>query len=346
MRLKFIFLSLLLIIISSQYLIGATNCNVLYPIPKTTIDGVKWGYISCKGKVVVEPQFISASDFHDNVGIVVIEQKPENSELKSGIVNLDGTVITLPNTIISSDFSEGLAFSKTKGKWAFINKLGKVVILIPDSIKLQEESPLAFEFKKGVAGINSEDGIYLINRKGELTYRKDILASFGFINELEVVLVKDGFTIIDSAARPRIPPQKNPIMFSGDGLFLIETENGKWKYIDNKGREVLEVSFNYAGLFSQGLAVIKINDKWGYMNRKGKVVIPAKFEDANTFSEEGLAAVKLKNKYGFINKTGKFIIPPKFDYIYKHFRYGLAYVQENNIRGYINKTGKWVWKIN
>jgi hypothetical protein len=60
------------------------------------------------------------------------------------------------------------------------------------------------------------------------------------------------------------------------------------------------------------------NGKWGYINNEGKVVIEPQFDMAYDFSE-GLALVakfgadNLKDdRYGYIDETGKFVIEPKF----------------------------------
>lgn len=71
--------------------------------------------------------------------------------------------------------------------------------------------------------------------------------------------------------------------------------------------------------FSEGLASVKVNGKYGFINKKGKVVIPHEFDDAGFFSE-GLADVKINGKYGFINKKGKIVILPEFDYVWLSFK--------------------------
>jgi serine/threonine protein kinase len=110
---------------------------------------------------------------------------------------------------------------------------------------------------------------------------------------------------------------------------------------------VILPQFDLADRFSQGLAVVEINDKVGYLARKGNIIIQPQFNypgllENGRFSE-GLAAIKVNNKYGFINQEGEIIIRPQFDYVsFKGFSEGLAAVSINNKWGYIDKVGSTI----
>lgn len=57
--------------------------------------------------------------------------------------------------------------------------------------------------------------------------------------------------------------------------------------------------------YSEGVAPVQTNNgKWGYINTQNQLVIPARFEDAKEF-KDGRAAVKLNGRWGFINKRGE-----------------------------------------
>lgn len=55
-------------------------------------------------------------------------------------------------------------------------------------------------------------------------------------------------------------------------------------------------------------------DKWGYCDKNKKMLIDAKYDWVTHFSD-GLAVVWLNNKSGFIDKTGKVVIPSFFIHI-------------------------------
>jgi hypothetical protein len=46
-------------------------------------------------------------------------------------------------------------------------------------------------------------------------------------------------------------------------------------------RDILQ--FDDCRSFSEGLAVVKIEDKWGYIDKTGKIVINPQFDDAGGF---------------------------------------------------------------
>ncbi len=130
-----------------------------------------------------------------------------------------------------------------------------------------------------------------------------------------------------------------------DELPVPFPRKGKYGYRDKTGEFVIPPQFDYAGEFSEGLAVVGLGKfpatKWGYIDRAGKVVIPAQFDGAHDFSE-GMAAVGLGGKLGYIDRTGKLVVPPQFDEAQK-FSGGRARVRIiKEGYGYISKSGERV----
>jgi hypothetical protein len=120
---------------------------------------------------------------------------------------------------------------------------------------------------------------------------------------------------------------------------------GKYGYRDAAGAYVIAPQFDYAGDFSEGLAVVGLGKypatKWGYINLQGQIVIPAQFDGAHDFSE-GMAAVSLAGKFGYIDQSGKLTVSPQFDEAQK-FNGGRARVRIiKSGYGYINKQGEFV----
>jgi hypothetical protein len=96
---------------------------------------------------------------------------------------------------------------------------------------------------------------------------------------------------------------------------LVPTENnGKWGFLDAAtGEEAIPFIYDYAHLFSVGLALVRLNGWWGYVGKTGKQVIPCIYNPAWSFTKTGLAAVCIEGKCGFIDQTGKEIIPLIYD---------------------------------
>lgn len=191
--------------------------------------------------------------------------------------------------------------------WGYINHDGKFII--------NPQFANANPFYEGVALIKSSDGKY------------------GYINE-------EGKYIIN-------PVYKDATDF-GNGLALVVKENSKLEFINVKGETKisLDQSVESAHKFSEGLALINVNNKFGYINTDGKIVIPAIFDDADDFSE-GLARVgqydsaKNETQFGFINKKGDLVINYQFKFV-SNFKEGLALVNNGTQSGYIGKDGKFV----
>ena len=113
---------------------------------------------------------------------------------------------------------------------------------------------------------------------------------------------------------------------------------GRYGYVNNVGKFVLEPQYENAQPFSDFLAAVKKDGRWGYINGEGKFVIEPRFEDAYLFSDQ-TAAVKENGKWGFINRSGKFLIEPKYENA-AVFRQGLAAVQWDGKWGFVNKSGE------
>lgn len=103
--------------------------------------------------------------------------------------------------------------------------------------------------------------------------------------------------------------------------------------------EVDETQYYDVGFFYEGLAYVQ-KDRWGlygYIDEEGNVVIDFQFDYANDFSE-GLAVVRIENSYGYIDKEGNIVIEPILDFA-GSFRNGKAHVQINYHEYYIDKDG-------
>ena len=118
---------------------------------------------------------------------------------------------------------------------------------------------------------------------------------------------------------------------------IEEFEDGTWGLVNLQG-ELIADGYEDIKEFNDGLAAAKKNGKWGYIDKKGKVVIPFRFVKAKSFSD-GLAAVAFKIRYGYIDRHNNTIIP--FKYIEAgDFQEGTASVEtSNNGYGEISKDG-------
>lgn len=89
-----------------------------------------------------------------------------------------------------------------------------------------------------------------------------------------------------------------------------------------------------AAKYAMPLWPVARNGKWGYIDSKGKVVVPFEYESAWNFSE-GLALVQKGGKWGFINEQGRVAIPFQHDYCLPFYD-GWARADDS----FIDKEGK------
>jgi len=111
--------------------------------------------------------------------------------------------------------------------------------------------------------------------------------------------------------------------------------------------------FDYAGTFSEGLAIVTLKGNKFYIDTSGKIVLtlPKKFETAYDFSE-GYARVISEGKFGFIDKSGRTVIDFKYENA-SDFKNGISIVSFDKLSisnmfsdthksGAINKKGDFI----
>lgn len=184
------------------------------------------------------------------------------------------------------------------------------------------------------------------------------------------IMIADKHGFIDESGNVKfmLPDEVYTIFPFSEGLAVagkrVPNTNGRWGFIDETGKYVIEAKYVMVKPFSDGLAavVFKRNENEyrnvGYMDRTGRIVIPPQFSDEGSESgrgfSEGLAAVNVSmgtpDKWGYIDKSGKFVIEPRFAAA-GPFTEGRAVVgireadwSSNYKWGFIDKQGQWIAK--
>lgn len=283
------------------------NSNLLHPIVK---DG-KWGYINNQGKIVIEPQFDMARDFHDGLALVT----------KFGATYADD-------------------------RYGYIDETGKFVIeqRIPSTSRdFTDEFPSGYRFSEGLAVIPSEYKLVNNFNRVEKTACLDKTGKILFeldTNHRVRSLFSDGLLMVEV---------KEPNA-DFEPLEGVSRAGVKYGYVDRTGKFVIEPKYGMAKPFSEGLAAVQIDTKqngsfqynYGYIDKTGKVVIEPQFNSASRFSE-GLAAVKdSSDKWNYIDPTGKVVFTPEnlSINVAGDFHDGIAVVRDTTGYSLINKSGK------
>lgn len=329
-------------------LVGGANahcsqCRSLHmasiPLGKYLDQGVRWGYIDCNGRVVVDLKFEQIFEFQDGLG-AMIDGKD------SLVVDLKGRITRFENTLVLAPFSEGRAIASRNGRIVIIDHDGNTTATLPDRFKPGDELI--------VNGFDSGLAIVYINRVGEsfgfidLSGQQAIEPKYdysnGFSGGLATVQVDAKFGVINRLGEFIVNPTYLHVHDPSNGTVGFETAPNTWRFVDFNGTILLDnLKFENIGMMSEGMIEVSDSVKWGFINDKGEEAIPIRFDQTRDFSC-GLAAVRNGNVWGFIDKSGKQTIGMRFDYVYKGFKDGLAYVATRNLEGYINTKGRWVWK--
>lgn len=128
----------------------------------------------------------------------------------------------------------------------------------------------------------------------------------------------------------------------------IHPSKRSYGYIDKTGKLVIDLDYDMAGDFKDGLAAVKKFGKYGFINKYGEFVIGFEYDDLGEeyvyLFNEGLCAVSKNGKFGFIDTSGKKITDFKYDFS-PGFTEGLAMVYKDDKFGFIDRTGKEVIEI-
>lgn len=128
-----------------------------------------------------------------------------------------------------------------------------------------------------------------------------------------------------------------------EGLALVRL-GGRFGFIDASGRLVIDARYARASRFSEGMAAVaEMHDGYpraGYIDRSGATAIPLAFEATHPFSD-GLARVRQGGKEGYIDRGGRIVIAPRWDEAYD-FAGGLAPVKAGERWGFIDPSGALV----
>lgn len=254
---------------------------------------------------------------------------------KWGYIDRRGEVVVPPRFRHAGDFGDGLAQVETEKGPGYIDAQGTIVFMLH-----AELGPVdwTLPFTEGLARFSRKGKVGYFDRQGKVAVEPKYDDAKKFSEGLAAVNVG-----AKSAGRPR------PDVMRG----------GKWGFIDKTGRLVIPMRFSNVDVkgFSDGLALVYVEDKPAYIDKTGKVAITPEYKsddpkrhvsDAGSFSE-GLARIDTSGEHagssagyvGFIDKTGKFAIEPRLDGA-GDFSEGLAAVLVGNKWGYMDRAGRIV----
>ncbi|MCC6720789.1 MAG: WG repeat-containing protein [Bacteroidia bacterium] len=271
----------------------------------------KWGCLNDNGDTIINGKYLEPFSFYNGIAKVSVEEIIDN---KSG--ELTGYyckyIDKKGNEICDKKFESEFSYDML-GDWA-VCKSGNFWYILSKRGKLKELS-VDYEFVSPFS-----DGLACCKR----------------INQYTAYIDTTTFSVFETS-------NQNFIGNFTNGFAQYSSIDGKFGFINKKGKPVTQCIFQKTKSFSQNFAAVKLYDKWGFIDNTGKIIIKPVFDDVHSYSEE-LAGVKINDKWGYTDKSGKIVIQNKFSEI-KDFYSNIAAAKDTNDRwGYINKNGEWLIK--
>jgi hypothetical protein len=111
------------------------------------------------------------------------------------------------------------------------------------------------------------------------------------------------------------PPHTEQIFRESEGLIGIRRD-GKFGFIDSRGRLRIANRYDNIGEFHDGVAPVSLLGKWGFINKEDQIVIQPTFETTGNF-DNGVALVSRNGKYGLIDLNGGTLLELRYDSIHR-----------------------------
>jgi hypothetical protein len=270
---------------------------------RTTGDKALWGFIDEEGKYLIQATYKEATVFSEDLAWVVSENGAPTA------INTKGEIkITLQDAETVKIFQGGLAafsvIQESKVKWGFVDKEGKVII--------PPQFAATGNFSGGKCAVQNEEGKWgYIDAEGKIAISYQFDEANKFVDGQAVVEFDGKTGAIDESGKYVINPQFDGLVEDGD-LYLVE-QGEKYGWANREGQIAINPQFGAAFTFNgNDIAPVQIGETWGYVDTEGKIKINPQFKVAIPFVG-GLATVLSGEKVGFIDMDGKYIINPQYD---------------------------------
>jgi len=255
---------------------GDVPAPALFPAAVKEVGGTRWGYVDERGAWRIPPTYEHATDFPAS-GPAVVQQ-----DGKYGAIDASGRLVVPSEYEWIDEFSEGRATAFDRDGSRVIDESGRVLT------------------KKAYAFVGKyHEGRALFSELRGDTYL------YGYLD-------RDGNEAIPAAFREAGD--------FADGKAVVKIAENEFALIGPAGERKATYPFAFVGVPGDGLLSFrKAEDgKYGYIDESGRTVIEPKYTEANPF-REGRAVVNVgenfKNEYGLIDRTGAFVVEPKYNEI-------------------------------
>jgi hypothetical protein len=321
----------------------------------------KKGLMHANGKVALAPTFLD----------LIIDGKFLLAYNNFGSRNRWVVLDSAGNTITKKHYDEiapfnGKYFAVRNGNfWGAVNGSGQeFVACVHDSLIQETSNHIVVKFKGKFGIINLDENwvitpqqnpltlldderyfehhgktTFLKTLAGDLVYFSDNLLQFKGDHLLEY-LASGAFWMIDLNGiiidRSYQPDNTDRVYASSEGFRAIY-KDGKYGFIDDRGRLRIANRYEDVKPFSNGLAAMRIRGKWGFIDESENIVIQPVYDDVGSFSN-GVAIVKQNNVSGVVSTTGKVVLPLRYDEVVKN-KHSRFLLKQHGLYGIADSNG-------
>lgn len=195
-----------------------------------------------------------------------------------GFIKQDGEYLVYPKFEEVMTFTEGVAAVCLNEKWGYIDSTGNHIIR-----PVYNEVTI---FSEGKAFVIGESGEFIcINKKQDTLFTLNNAKICNvFSNGYAEVTFQDGIRYVDKSGKisniktPPLSKNVKPQPKFFNGLSLSKDKSGKYGYINEKGKYIIDPVYEAAGNFMGDLAYVKLNGKIGFINPKGDLLVDPRYE--------------------------------------------------------------------
>lgn len=242
-----------------------------------------YGYINESGMYSIFPKYEKASFFlGDNTAAL-----HENEWV---MINTSGYVVARTDKLVDAmNFvnNNRILFS-LDGKYDYMT----TSLIVPKEIRFED----ATNFKNGVAAVKKDGKWALMNSEMEMItdYLFDDIIRDEYnacINNGVIFVQKDGKYYMVNAEGARITETAfdNAYPFVGSEPAAVCVA-GKWGFVDNTGKMIVEPQYEEAKSFNIGLGAVCKDGLWGYINTDNDIRMDFQYSDCLPFSSNGITA--------------------------------------------------------
>lgn len=321
----------------------------------------RFGFIDATGKLVIgfdrlPSTTVRVGDFSEGLAAIFLRlSNPYRAHV--GYIDEAGRMVIPAKFYFGHSFVGGRASVElTEGGWRAINRRGEFVPAEwpkPPAERLGDPARAVAYRVTGEAGRVIEGRAYaeqFVEGLAAVLDNGGRTARYGFINPKGELVIPFRFE----------PLREHHGFIRGlghfsEGLASVKLD-GRFGYVDKRGRFVVPPQFIAAGDFSEGLALVSTEDESGYIDKRGRWVVRVRDpRQARGRFRDGLAPVSFATpageKFGYIDRRGRVRIAPRFDHA-QEFDRSVARVYEvrdpaapfESRFGYIDRAGRYIWE--